>query len=324
MREWICGCTIVTALAASASAPAAEITLSCGSQELEVRLCEEAAAAWSAESGHQVVVRRGPEQSNQRYFEYLDLLEPQRRQPRRPADRRHLAERVRRPPGRPRGSRAARGRGPALRGADRQQHGRRPAGGAALVHRRRHPLLPLRSAGEIPSRGPRDLVRPSRRGAGDPGGRARGGQCRVLGPGIPGAGLRGPDLQRAGVDRRQRRRPDRRRRGQRHGQQPGGGAGAGARGELGRHRRAAAGDPVRRGGRADHLPARQRRVHAQLALRLGAAQRRGQRAARQGRGGTLAPRRPAGQPRRDIGRLAARGLAPFEEPGGRDRLRPAT
>jgi trehalose/maltose transport system substrate-binding protein len=74
MRNWICGIALVTVLAAPGTAPAAEISLSCGWQELEVRLCEEAAAAWSAESGHQVVVRRGPEQSNQRYFEYLDLL----------------------------------------------------------------------------------------------------------------------------------------------------------------------------------------------------------------------------------------------------------
>jgi trehalose/maltose transport system substrate-binding protein len=75
MRDWICCTVLATALAAAAgAAPAAEITLSCGWQELEVQLCEEAAAAWSAESGHQVVVRRGPEQSNQRYFEYLDLL----------------------------------------------------------------------------------------------------------------------------------------------------------------------------------------------------------------------------------------------------------
>jgi trehalose/maltose transport system substrate-binding protein len=56
------------------SAWAAEITLSCGHQELELRLCEEAAAAWSAESGHSARVVRGPERSDQRYFEYLDLL----------------------------------------------------------------------------------------------------------------------------------------------------------------------------------------------------------------------------------------------------------
>ena len=75
MRNWICRAVVATALAAaSGAAPAAEIALSCGAQELEVRLCEEAAAAWSAESGHQVVVRRAPEQSNERYFEYLDLL----------------------------------------------------------------------------------------------------------------------------------------------------------------------------------------------------------------------------------------------------------
>ena len=74
MREVICGIALATALAAAAPAQAAEIRFSCGFQELEVQLCEEAAQAWSAESGHQVTVIRGPERSNERYFEYLDLL----------------------------------------------------------------------------------------------------------------------------------------------------------------------------------------------------------------------------------------------------------
>jgi trehalose/maltose transport system substrate-binding protein len=73
MRQWIRGGALV-ALMAAPGAQAAEITLSCGWQALEVQLCEEAAAAWSAESGHTVTVIRGPEQSNQRCFEYLDLL----------------------------------------------------------------------------------------------------------------------------------------------------------------------------------------------------------------------------------------------------------
>jgi len=74
MRGRICGSILVTALAAWAPASAAEIRFSCGWQELEVRLCQEAAQAWSAESGHEVTVIRGPERSNERYFEYLDLL----------------------------------------------------------------------------------------------------------------------------------------------------------------------------------------------------------------------------------------------------------
>jgi len=56
------------------TAQAAEITFSCGWQELEMRLCQEAAAAWSAQSGHDVQVVRALERSNDRYFQYLDLL----------------------------------------------------------------------------------------------------------------------------------------------------------------------------------------------------------------------------------------------------------
>ena len=74
MRHRIWGAALAATLIATAGARAAEITLSCGWQELEVTLCEEAAATWSADSGHTVEVIRGPEQSNQRYFEYLDLL----------------------------------------------------------------------------------------------------------------------------------------------------------------------------------------------------------------------------------------------------------
>jgi trehalose/maltose transport system substrate-binding protein len=74
MRRWIWRTALIAAITAAFAAQAAEITLSCGSQELEFRLCEEAAAAWSAQSGHTAAVVRAPEQSNQRYFEYLDLL----------------------------------------------------------------------------------------------------------------------------------------------------------------------------------------------------------------------------------------------------------
>jgi trehalose/maltose transport system substrate-binding protein len=74
MRHWIWQAALIAALTAASGARAAEITLSCGSQELEFRLCKEAAAAWSAASGHTATVVRAPEQSNQRYFEYLDLL----------------------------------------------------------------------------------------------------------------------------------------------------------------------------------------------------------------------------------------------------------
>ena len=73
MRHWLWRAALVATLTAG-EALAAEVTLSCGPQDLEFRLCEEAAAAWSAESGHTATVVRAPEQSNQRYFAYLDLL----------------------------------------------------------------------------------------------------------------------------------------------------------------------------------------------------------------------------------------------------------
>lgn len=63
-------------LAALSAAPvvAADITIACGYQESEMRLCQEAAETWSAESGHQVEVIRAPERSDERYLYILDLL----------------------------------------------------------------------------------------------------------------------------------------------------------------------------------------------------------------------------------------------------------
>ena len=57
-----------------APAAAAEVTLSCGAQAMEMRLCQEAAATWAAKSGNSVKVVPAPERSNERYFAYLDLL----------------------------------------------------------------------------------------------------------------------------------------------------------------------------------------------------------------------------------------------------------
>jgi trehalose/maltose transport system substrate-binding protein len=53
---------------------ATEITLSCGAQATEIRLCREAAAAWAKQSGNAVTVVAAPERSNERYFAYLDRL----------------------------------------------------------------------------------------------------------------------------------------------------------------------------------------------------------------------------------------------------------
>ncbi len=79
MRLGICSATLRPVLLAASllgalPAAAAEITLSCGAQDMEMRLCQEAADAWAAESGNSVKVVRGPERSNERYFQYLDLL----------------------------------------------------------------------------------------------------------------------------------------------------------------------------------------------------------------------------------------------------------
>jgi trehalose/maltose transport system substrate-binding protein len=57
-----------------APAAAAEITLSCGAQATEIRLCREGADAWAKQSGNNVKVVPAPERSNERYFAYLDLL----------------------------------------------------------------------------------------------------------------------------------------------------------------------------------------------------------------------------------------------------------
>ena len=74
MKRTIASLSTVLGLSLISTAHAAEITFSCGSQELEMRLCQEAADAWSAQSGHTVQVVRAPERSNDRYFQYLDLL----------------------------------------------------------------------------------------------------------------------------------------------------------------------------------------------------------------------------------------------------------
>jgi trehalose/maltose transport system substrate-binding protein len=65
----IASLAMILGLALVSTAHAAEITFSCGSQELEMRLCREAAQAWSAQSAHSVRVVGAPERSNDRYFQ---------------------------------------------------------------------------------------------------------------------------------------------------------------------------------------------------------------------------------------------------------------
>ena len=124
---------------------------------------------------------------------------------------------------------------------------------------------------------------------------ARRRQRPDVGLRLPGQGLRGPDLQRARMDRQLRRRPDRRRRGQDHHQQPQGRRGADLGGLDGRHDRAGRRAQLQRGGGARRLPVRQRDLHAQLALRLGAGPGRGQPDQGQDRRRRPARRRPDGE-----------------------------
>ncbi len=65
-----------TAMALTLAAPAmaASVTIVCGYQELELRLCREGAERWAKESGNQVVVQAALERSDERYLQYLDLL----------------------------------------------------------------------------------------------------------------------------------------------------------------------------------------------------------------------------------------------------------
>ena len=88
-----------------------------------------------------------------------------------------------------------------------------------------------------------------------------------------------------------------------HDQQPQGGGSARSGGILDRQDRARGRAELRRGGIARRVPVRQRRVHAQLALRLGARQRARQPDQGQDRG------RPAAQGRRRTASTPARSAA---------------
>jgi trehalose/maltose transport system substrate-binding protein len=74
MRLGICPAALGALLLGVVPAAAAEVTLSCGGQAMELRLCKEGADAWAKQSGNSVKVVAAPERSNERYFAYLDLL----------------------------------------------------------------------------------------------------------------------------------------------------------------------------------------------------------------------------------------------------------
>jgi trehalose/maltose transport system substrate-binding protein len=68
------GALLGIALFGPLPAAAVEVTLSCGAQDTEMRLCQQGADAWAKQSGNTVKVVPAPERSNERYFHYLDLL----------------------------------------------------------------------------------------------------------------------------------------------------------------------------------------------------------------------------------------------------------
>ncbi len=236
------------------------------------------------------------------------------------SDRHHLAGPAGQTFGGFKGIHSAGGNPAPLPGHRDQQHGRRPAGGDALVHRRGRALLPQGFAGEIRLAGPSRLV-----GAGGYGAlhsTARTPDRRptgALGLRLSGRGLRGFELQRPRMDRLLRRRLLGRDRRNHQGRQPASHHGGRAGGELDRHRRAASGAVLQRGRRPAKLPARQRRFHAQLALRLGVAQRQGQPGGRQDRRGSAAQGRPQGLARQRAGRLAVGRIQVFQKSGDSGR-----
>ncbi len=77
MRAMFLAGAMGLALSCSAAsiASAAEVTIYCGSQSEELRLCREGAEAWAAGSGNTVRVLEAPERSDERYWRYLDRLE---------------------------------------------------------------------------------------------------------------------------------------------------------------------------------------------------------------------------------------------------------
>ena len=130
---------------------------------------------------------------------------------RRLPDRRDLAGHPGQSPARPQRLHRPGDARSALPGDRREQHGRRPSGRDALVHRRRHPLLPPGSAREARQAAADHLAGAEPDRGRDPGRGARRRQRPDVGLRVPGEGLRGPDLQRARVDRQLRRRHHRRR-----------------------------------------------------------------------------------------------------------------
>ena len=234
--------------------------------------------------------------------------------------RRDLGAAALRPVPRPDAGLLRRGQGPLpldRREPDRRRQARR----AALLHRRAGALLPQGPARQVRREGARDLGGADRHRPESPGGRARRRQEGPLGLRLPGRRLRGPDLQRARMDQVARRRPDHRAGRHDLGQQRERGEGARAGGRLDQHHLAAGRPLLHRGGEPRRLADRQRRLHAQLALRLRARQRRRQPDQGPLRRGAPALGRRGQQVGGDARRLEPRGVEVLAEPRGRDRPR---
>ena len=75
MRSPVAISALAIGLALSAPSRAAEVAILCGGQAEELALCREGAEAWAQKSGNTVEVMAAPERSNERYLQYLDLLE---------------------------------------------------------------------------------------------------------------------------------------------------------------------------------------------------------------------------------------------------------
>ena len=175
-------------VAASGTAGAAEISISCGAVGLELQYCKSGADAWAKKTGNTVKVVSTPNDTNERLALYQQLLSAGVRRHRRVPDRRDLARHPRQQLHRSGALLQGRGEG-AFPGDRRQQHGRRQARRHALVHRCRRALLPQGPARQIRRQAAGDLAGADRRRGQDPGRRAQGRQRQVLGLRLPGQGL---------------------------------------------------------------------------------------------------------------------------------------
>ena len=159
-------------------------------------------AGQALHQGHRDQGQRAPHPaaSDQAYSQLVRAFSSEVVLDRRGDDRRRLAGRLRAVPGQPEAEARQAVEAPCSR--DRlERHRQREARRDAVVRRLRNPLLPHRPAEEVRLQGSaEDLERPLQDGQEDPGRRAED-KCQLLRLRLPGQLVRGPDLQRARVDR---------------------------------------------------------------------------------------------------------------------------